>query len=611
MACSIGGLLIRLPLDYLESWTCDLRVQLQPVTSPSGYVQLIAVDSQSIEALKHDPNASDHIQLIDQLKKTNMYALVYLKDPSQLSGTKEEFRHLALKFADLKNFIVSRDQVPIKGEEDQLKLKPPFHLLRALAGPQTADINSFAKDKVTRRLIVSYRGVPTLHALLAQPQNDLNFDAQVKPLSFSGLFDFFDTQQAFIHYHPSGTYKPYSFIQILKGQFHPDDFKHKIVLLGYDTLNNATDYILTPYSRSVVAMSALEMHSNIIDTLIQNSAPKKASPWINVFLTLIISVLTVHVVLSLNPLKGLIILGSTFFVFVLSSILTFIFFNIWVDMTHPSLAIFICYYFFIPYRLIVEYRTSWEYLQRNKLLTQVEELKSNFLRMMSHDLKTPLARIQGMTEIVCADPHQLSQKQIEAITRIRQSSCELTEFISSILNVGRIELKEIKLQLKSKDINKLLNQIIEQHMDLAESRNIQLITEFEPLFSLRVDEDLLRQVFTNLLENAIKYSKDKSKILISTEEVEGQIVVQVADQGMGISPDELSQIFTKFYRSDSVKNSSIKGTGLGLYLAKYFVELHGGTLTVESEIERGSTFTVTLPVQSIKSAMNAGGKIKH
>ena len=216
--------------------------------------------------------------------------------------------------------------------------------------------------------------------------------------------------------------------------------------------------------------------------------------------------------------------------------------------------------------------------------------------MMSHDLKTPLARIQGMTELAMRDNNQLSEQQLDALRTINTSSQELTEFVGSILDLGRVESKEIKLQLKSKDINALIRDVISKLEYLAKQKNITIMTEFEPIFSLKVDEDLVRQVFTNLIENAIKYSPENTSILVSTEELEGRLIVQVADQGMGIPQNEQAQLFSKFYRSKTVRDSSIKGSGLGLYLSRYFVNLHKGSISVESEPQKGSTFTVELPM---------------
>jgi signal transduction histidine kinase len=105
----------------------------------------------------------------------------------------------------------------------------------------------------------------------------------------------------------------------------------------------------------------------------------------------------------------------------------------------------------------------------------------------------------------------------------------------------------------------------------------------------------MKKVLSNLVENAIKYSPEKSKILITSEEVDNKVVLQVSDQGMGIDPEDLPNIFMKFFRSKNAKSSPVKGSGLGLYLAKYFVELHGGSISVESALGQGTTFTVELP----------------
>lgn len=106
----------------------------------------------------------------------------------------------------------------------------------------------------------------------------------------------------------------------------------------------------------------------------------------------------------------------------------------------------------------------------------------------------------------------------------------------------------------------------------------------------------MHQVITNLIENAIKYSPENSKILVSSEEIDGKIIIQVADQGIGIDPEDRDHIFTKFYRSQNAKTSNISGSGLGLYLSKYFVNLHQGQIHVESEPKSGSTFTIELPM---------------
>jgi signal transduction histidine kinase len=216
--------------------------------------------------------------------------------------------------------------------------------------------------------------------------------------------------------------------------------------------------------------------------------------------------------------------------------------------------------------------------------------------MMSHDLKTPLARIQGMVDVIQRDEHAVSQTQEEALQSIKSSTQDLLKFIDTILNYTKIESQGVELHLESRDLNQVLKEVLKKFEFMARSRRIELVLEFEPLFSISLDPELIKQVLGNLIENAIKYSPEGSKILISTEEADQFVVVQIADQGKGIPEDELANIFTKFYRSKEAKVSSVKGSGLGLYLAKYFVELHRGTIHVESAVNVGSTFTIKLPV---------------
>jgi signal transduction histidine kinase len=387
-----------------------------------------------------------------------------------------------------------------------------------------------------------------------------------------------------------------SFIDVLENKISPNYFKNKIVLVGIDTAFEYTDYFKSVYNHRNFAMSKLEAQANIIATLIADNGIIKTPFWLNALLTILFAFLVAYSVFRLTPEKGLILILATTASFLFISWVLFSFFGVAIGMAQPILAIFICYYFFIPYRLIQENKKFWELTEKNKLLTQVEELKNNFLSLMSHDLKTPLARIQGMADVALNPVENLTGGQKNALESIKQSTDELTEFISSILDLSRVESQQIKLNLQSKDVNQLLEEVIKKYEYLALPKRIEIIREFEPIFSVKIDADLMKQVFSNLVENAIKYSPQNSKILVTTEELDGHIIVQVADQGLGITQNEIKNIFTKFYRTKNVKNSQIKGSGLGLYLAKYFVELHKGQISVESLPQQGSTFTVDLPM---------------
>jgi signal transduction histidine kinase len=591
LALAIAFFICQLQLDYIEGFFYDLRIRVRPEPKTSGQIALIAIDTKTQEVLKRLPEAADFSLVFKQLETSNPRHVLYADDFMEVMGSYEQLEEVA-ENAKKVNFMVLEDRkLPEKGLEDEFRLLPPLQDIPVKSSPKTMDLQNFAKDGVTRRMIFDLEGTPLAHMTIAQEYNGLT-----RPDQYRGYFKMKRTNQAYVNYHTTGFYNTYSFIDVQEGRVSPDVFKDKIVIIGRDTRSDAKDYLMTPYSRDILAMPRFELHANILDTMIENDAPIKSPNWLTLLITCCIAVLTVFVVLTLRPGRGLFILGLTLGAYTIATWLAFLFGEIWIDYSHPLFAIFICYYFFIPYRLIIENRRSWEYFQRNSLLTQVEELKSNFLRMMSHDLKTPLARIQGMTELALRDNNTLSPKQQDALRTINQSSEELTEFVGSILDLGRIESKEIKLQLKSKDINALLTEVVQKLDYFSKQKNITVVTEFEPMFSVKVDEDLMRQVFYNLVENAIKYSPEGSSILVSTDEVDGRVVVQVADQGMGIPADEIGNLFMKFYRSRTVREGAIKGSGLGLYLARYFVDLHAGQISVESEKNKGSTFTVELPM---------------
>lgn len=591
-ALLIAFAITQLDLSYLEFWTYDLRVRMSSTTEPSGHIATIAIDSRTMETLHGEPTAQQHAMMLQYLAASEPRAVVYVMDMNNLEGSMRDLELLALHTELFPKFYFTTGDIIGKGEESELTLQPPLDRVPSEMALITHDNNTFGKDGVTRRLILTYLNKKMIHAKLAEEFNHLKLE------DYKGQFQFLNSTQTYIDFRPAGTYKPLSFYDIYKDNFNPGVFYDKIVLIGRDTMVHASDYRKTPYGRDIVAMSDLEVHANMIDTLILNSSPVEAPRFLNFIFTALISILTVFAVFTLRPITGLSILAATLSSFTIFIYGCFAFFGFWIHAIYPLFAIFICYYFFIPYRLIMENRRSWEYYQHNKLLKQVEELKTNFLRMMSHDLKTPLARIQGMTEIALRDKTPLSEQQRHAIRNISRSSQELTNFVGSILDLSRIESNEVKLHLQSKDINDLLYKVVKKCDYLAKQKNIQILCELDPLFSIQVDPHLLKQVFTNLVENAIKYSPADTKILITSEEADGEVVVQVADQGQGIGAEEVQHVFDRFYRSENAINSPITGSGLGLYLTKYFVELHNGSISVESKVGQGSTFTVRLPMDS-------------
>ncbi len=597
-------------MDSFESIFFDYRFKLRPSPAPSQAVELISMDQVTVEHTKGVPSFGQHSQVLAEILKQNPRAVVYVTPITAQTDTEDElaraqsspggnpaerdqFIKMIVSNTTPARIFQLTNKMALRGESGNLLMPEPFHQIPVLSAPKTSDSNLFAADGVTRRVMVDYDGDILGHAYLASLVSPERANIE----SIRGKFMVYETNQVYIDFARPGVLSKTKFEEVIRKSIPSDKFKDKIVIIGDDFGKTLKTYIRTPYSRDPSAMTELEMHGNMIETFLRNSAPTPAPRWLNWFITAIISMLTINAVLAMRPLRGLVSLLVMAASLTVLAYLMFYPFGLLISLAHPYLAIFLCYYFFIPYRLIMENRRSWELQHKHELLSQVEELKTNFISMMSHDLKTPIARIQGMTDVIINDEVLLSPQQREAIDHIKASGNDLLKFVDSTLNYARIESEGVILHRQSRDVNELIKEVTHRAEFLAKAKNIRLIEELEPLFSISIDPDLIKQVLSNLVENAIKYSPNDSKILISSEESAGWVVIQVADQGPGIPADELPNIFMKFFRSKNAKNSAIKGSGLGLYLAKYFTELHQGRIGVESSPGQGSTFTIELPLE--------------
>jgi signal transduction histidine kinase len=574
--------------DRLESLTYDWRMRLSPNPPTSKKIGLVVLGK---EALIDNQDRLDIRQVnrsLEILLQKKPMALALIMDPRKLLGKQADRARFAELAAQFPNFYVAKDA----GLEQQPTFSPPLEKLQVVSAPKTFDKMILAKDGITRRQIISYRDLPILHPIMASVASGGDHWAK----DFRGAFELLDAQQAMTFFHPSGTFPVVGFSDLLNGKFQSSDIENKIVFLGKDIDDTFDDYISTPLNSELTFMNLAEMHANMTETLISNTAIRKAKSWVSPLLASLLALTTVFIVIAAPPVLGLWALLAVSLGFLLASYLSFWIFAFWLPMIHPLLAMFLSYYVFIPYRLVVENRRNWEFRQRNQLLRQVEELKTNFISMMSHDLKTPIARIQGMLGIIEAQVPKKDMRVSEAIEVIKSSSNELLQFISSILNYALIESKGVELNLSPKDVNQLVEEVILRHDFLAKLKGIHIEKNLEPLFSTRIDSHLMRQVVSNLLDNAIKYSPNGSRIVVSTREVDGKIEIQIKDSGLGIPQEELPNVFMKFFRSKNAKISTVKGSGLGLYLAKYFVDLHRGDIKVESELGKGSVFKVELPL---------------
>ena len=232
-------------------------------------------------------------------------------------------------------------------------------------------------------------------------------------------------------------------------------------------------------------------------------------------------------------------------------------------------------------------------------LKELDRMKSEFISMVSHELRTPLASIMGYTEMLLTEePGPLTPTQKEFLEISYQSSERLLHIVEELLDVSRIETGRIKLKLERLRMEELVADIVEAMRPAAESKGLSLSLEVRgPIPPLEGDRARLEQVMNNLLSNAIKFTPEGGEVWVRLTREDNQIEVAVADTGIGIAPEEMPRLFGKFFRASSAVERSIRGTGLGLFITKSIVELHGGKIWAESELGKGSTFHFTLPLK--------------
>jgi PAS domain S-box-containing protein len=237
-------------------------------------------------------------------------------------------------------------------------------------------------------------------------------------------------------------------------------------------------------------------------------------------------------------------------------------------------------------------------------LKELDRMKSDFVAMVSHELRSPVASIQQQISVLLEGlSGDLTERQTRMLGRAKERARGLLDLITDLLDLSKIEAGmavQYKEPLKSEE---LLKKIHKMMLPEAEAKNLKLKLQVKrPLPPITGDRNNLEGVFTNLVNNAIKYTPEGGEIRIRAKGTGKNVKVEIADTGIGIARDDLPRLFDRFYRVKSEKTRQIVGTGLGLSIVKQIVEAHLGTISVNSQEGGGSTFTVILPAGSVPSS---------
>jgi signal transduction histidine kinase/CHASE2 domain-containing sensor protein len=229
---------------------------------------------------------------------------------------------------------------------------------------------------------------------------------------------------------------------------------------------------------------------------------------------------------------------------------------------------------------------------------ELQRIKNDVITLVTHELRTPLTAIQGMSEVLTE--HEVEpEARRKMLATINNESKRLARMINEYLDITRIESGIQKALFANINVTNLLEQTLFLLEPLAARRDIKIICQFEVnLPMIFADAGMLSQALTNIVGNAIKYTAEKTKITVEVKTIGEQLKISVIDEGFGISAEQLPHIFEKFYRVPQRHTAGVPGTGLGLALTREIIELHGGSVTVESKLNVGSTFIVYLPLAS-------------
>jgi signal transduction histidine kinase len=245
-------------------------------------------------------------------------------------------------------------------------------------------------------------------------------------------------------------------------------------------------------------------------------------------------------------------------------------------------------------------RQNVELAAANAELRRLAEIKSQFVSVAAHELRVPLTSIAGYLEMLLGSEFgPLTAEQRRPLGLVSESAHRLQSLSDELLDMTRIEAERVELILQPVDLPALVETMVAEFRPQLDARDQQLVLRISPALPLALcDEVRTGQIIGNLLSNASKYTPQGGVVTVSLAlaEEEGFLELAVADNGVGVLPDDQAELFTPFFRAKSATVTGSKGVGLGLYIARSLVEQHGGRIWFESELDTGSTFHVTLPI---------------
>jgi two-component system phosphate regulon sensor histidine kinase PhoR len=231
-------------------------------------------------------------------------------------------------------------------------------------------------------------------------------------------------------------------------------------------------------------------------------------------------------------------------------------------------------------------------------LKKMDQVRRDFVANVSHELRTPLSILRGYIETLLDSPNTPHEELTRILRVMERHSNRLELLVEDLLTLAQLESGNSNLQLGTIDASSFFRDMTRDWEKKLAQKQLTITVDVAPEFSpIRADPARLQEAVYNLLDNAVKYSREHGEILLSARRRDGDIELSVSDDGIGIAKEDLPRIFERFYRADKARSpDEVRGTGLGLAIVKHIAQLHGGRVEAESEIEKGTTIRILLPI---------------
>ncbi|QKY69230.1 ATP-binding protein [Lentibacillus sp. CBA3610] len=232
---------------------------------------------------------------------------------------------------------------------------------------------------------------------------------------------------------------------------------------------------------------------------------------------------------------------------------------------------------------------------------QMDKMRKGFIANVSHELRTPISMLQGYSEAIVDDVAESKEEKNELAQIIHEVSFRMGRLVNELLDLARMEAGYTRLNKETVNADAYVERIIRKFRGIAEDNDVQLISEKNLTVSdISIDADRLEQVFTNLIDNAIRHTKENGYVKVIVDSSDTYLYISIEDNGSGIPEEDIPFVFERFYKADKsrAKSSSKKGTGLGLAIAKNIVEAHEGRISVKSKMNEGTTFEIKIPLHA-------------